>query len=70
MKTVVCLIFAALLALPRAGQAVEGFQDDLRRNLACTAASYAALDDDATEADYARAVELCPADPVHLDALR
>jgi hypothetical protein len=69
----VCLICAGLMALPalpQAADAVQGLRDDLRRNLACTAASDAALDDDATEADYARAVERCPPDPVHLDELR
>jgi hypothetical protein len=30
---------------------VEGLQADLHLNLACTAATYAALDTDATEAD-------------------
>jgi hypothetical protein len=72
-KTVAYLICAALLmvfALPRAEQAVKGVQGDLRRNLACTAATMAALDDDATEADYERAAELCPADPAYLDELR
>ena len=64
MKTLVCLIFAALLAAPslqRAGEAVTQLQDDLRRNLACTAATYAALDVDATEDDFARAEQHCQA---------
>jgi hypothetical protein len=65
MKTVVCLICAALIALPAlpwVDNAVEGFQADLRQNLSCTAATYAALDVDATEADYDRAEELCSAE--------
>jgi hypothetical protein len=65
MKTVACVICAALIglvALPEAQRAVEGFQADLRENLACTAATYAALDGDATEADFERANELCPAE--------
>jgi hypothetical protein len=61
MKTFACLICAAsmaLVALPRAGQAVEEFQAELRRNLACTAATYAAFDTEA-DADFDRAEELC-----------
>jgi hypothetical protein len=49
---------------------VEGFQADLHENLACTAATYAALADGGTEADYERAAELCPADPADLDEIR
>jgi hypothetical protein len=62
VKTLVCLIGAAVLALPtisQAGQAVAGIQDDLRRNLACTAATYAALEADASEEDLVRADEYC-----------
>jgi hypothetical protein len=57
-------------ALPRVERAVEGFQADLRRNLACVGATYAALAEDATEEDYDRAAELCPADPAYTDELR
>lgn len=66
MKTVAYLICAALIALvamPQAAQVMRGFQADLRENLACTAATYAALDGDAAEADYERATKLCPDDP-------
>jgi siderophore synthetase component len=62
VKTFVCLICAAVLALPtleRAGEAVAGLQEELRRNLTCTAATYAALETDAAEADFARAEALC-----------
>jgi hypothetical protein len=62
VKTLLCLICAALLAQPtisRAGQAVTQLQDDLRRNLTCTAATYAALDAEATEDDFARAEKHC-----------
>lgn len=72
-KILACLICAALtmvFAVPRVEQAVKGAQADLRRNLSCTMAAMAALDDDATEADYERAVELCPADPESLEELR
>jgi hypothetical protein len=65
VKTVVCLICTSLLALPalpHARQAVQDLQADLRNNLACTAATYAALDADATEADYDRALEHCSAE--------
>jgi hypothetical protein len=41
---------------------VEGFQADLHLSLSCTAATYAALDVDATEADYDRAEKLCSAE--------
>jgi hypothetical protein len=66
MKTFACAVCAALIGLvglPRAQHALEAFQADLRENLACTAATYAALDSDATEADYERASKLCPDDP-------
>ena len=66
MKIFVCLACAALIALPAlpwVERAVEGFQADLHQNLSCTAATYAALDDGATEADYERALELCPSEP-------
>jgi hypothetical protein len=72
-KILACLICAALtavFAVPRVEQAVKGAQAELRRNLACNMATMAALDDDATEADYERAAELCPADPEYLDELR
>jgi hypothetical protein len=62
VKTLARFICATLLALPTispAGQAVAGLQDDLRRNLACTAATYAALEADASEEDLARADEYC-----------
>jgi hypothetical protein len=49
--------------LPWVERAVEGFQGELHRNLSCTAATYAALEKDATEADYERAERLCPEDP-------
>ncbi len=65
MKPVACVICAALIGLvarPRAQPVVEGFQADLRENLACTASTYAALDGDATVADFERAARLCPAD--------
>jgi hypothetical protein len=61
VKTFVCLISAVVLAWPtfeRAGRYVADFQDDLRRNLSCTAATYAALDSGA-EADLERAERLC-----------
>jgi hypothetical protein len=58
----ICAALLALPALPRAGQTVTRFHADLRRNLACTAASYAALDADATKADYASAEEYCATD--------
>jgi hypothetical protein len=64
-KTLACLICAALTmvyAVPRMEEAAKGMQSDLRRNLSCTLATYAALDDDATEADFERAAELCPED--------
>jgi hypothetical protein len=51
-------------------RALEGFQADLRRNLACVGATYAALAEDATEEHYDRAAELCPADPAYTDELR
>ena len=73
MKTFVCLACAgaiALPALPWVERAVDEFQGHLHRNLSCTAATYAALEEDATEADYERAVELCPDDPASLDELR
>jgi hypothetical protein len=57
MKTVVAVTRAALaglVGLPEAERVINGFQADLRENLSCTAATYAALDADATEADYAR----------------
>ena len=41
---------------------MDGFQADLHESLACTAATYAALDVDSTEADYDRAEELCSAE--------
>jgi hypothetical protein len=41
---------------------VEGFQADMHQNLSCTAATYAALDVDASEADFDRAEELCSAE--------
>jgi hypothetical protein len=70
MKTFACLICAALIglpALPWVARAAEGFQADLHQSLSCTAATYAALEEDATEADYDRAVELCPDDPDPLE---
>lgn len=73
MKTAVWLICAAVFALPalpRAERAVERFQADLRRNLSCTAPTYAALAEEATEADHQRAAELCPADPAYTNELR
>jgi hypothetical protein len=66
MKTVACVICAALIGLvglPEVERVMNGFQADLRENLSCTAATYAALNGDATEADYERAEELCPDDP-------
>ena len=60
MKTLVCLCLITQLAAPRAEQVLDGLQADLHHNLACTAATYAALDTDA-EADYERAEELCAA---------
>ena len=61
MKTFACLICVALIAvfgLPRAEQAAKTFEVNLRQNIACTAAMYAALDTEA-EADFERAEELC-----------
>ena len=71
MKTFACLICLALvglIGLPRAPQTMEEFQGDLHRNLACTAATYAALDHDATEADFDRAEEICAAGSEAYDA--
>jgi hypothetical protein len=65
MKTFACLICAALIGLPAVPwvkNAVDGFQADLHQSLSCTAATYAALDTDATEADYDRAEKLCSAE--------
>lgn len=65
MKTFACLVCVALVglpALPWVDNAVEGFQAELHHSLSCTAATYAALDVDATEADYDRAEELCSAE--------
>jgi hypothetical protein len=65
MKIFVCLICTALIglpALPWVNNAVEGFQADMHQNLSCTAATYAALDVDASEADFDRAEELCSAE--------
>jgi hypothetical protein len=42
----------------------------MKRHPPAGVAAYAALDDDATEADFVRAGELCPADPDHLNELR
>jgi hypothetical protein len=58
-----CAALIALPALPWIERAVEGFQADLHQNLSCTAATHVALEDDATEAEYERAVEVCPDDP-------
>jgi hypothetical protein len=69
VKSFVCLACVAAIALPAlpwVDRAVERFQADLHQNLSCTAATYAALEEDATEADYERAVELCPEDPDEL----
>jgi hypothetical protein len=62
MKTVACLICGAVIGLPGVEHAVEGFQADLHLSLSCTAATYTALDVDATEADYDRAEKLCSAE--------
>jgi hypothetical protein len=73
MKIFACLACAAAIALPAlpwVDRGVERFQADLHQNLSCTAATYAAVEEDATEADYERAVEFCPHDPAALNELR
>ena len=72
MKTVAylaCAALIALVALPQAAQLMKQFQADLRENLACTAAN-AALEGDATEAEYERATRLCPDDPLLPEGVR
>ena len=71
MKTFACLICLALVGLvglPWTQRAMEEFQGDLHRNLACTAATYAALDYDATEAEFDRAEAICAAGSETYDA--